>query len=214
MLLVARFVPGLSVVSAPLAGAAGVPLGRFAAFAETGAALWIACYLAVGWWFAAEVGLALAYAQQFGLNVGGLALALAGVYACVLWVRRRRLLRRLRMARVSVAELAALIKAGATPTIIDARAAFQHNSDPFVIPGAQLLGGPGGDPAVRSTSQRDSVVVYCSCPNEISAAGVVKRMEKLGYTNVRPLLGGIDAWRAAGFTVAALDHRLSGRCVN
>lgn len=214
MLLVARFVPGLSIVSAPLAGATGVPLGKFVAFAETGAALWVACYLAVGWWFAAEVDLALAYAGRFGLDAGILALALTGVYACVAWVRRRRLLRRLCMARISVAELAALVKAGVPPTIIDARAAFQHDSDPFIIPGAQLLDGQGGDPAVRGTFQRDSVVVYCSCPNEISAAVVAKRMEKLGYTNVRPLLGGIDAWRAAGFAVAALNRRIPERCAS
>jgi len=41
-------------------------------------------------------------------------------------------------------------------------------------------------------------VLYCSCPNEMSAARVAQRMRRLGFDDVRPLLGGIDAWRQAG----------------
>jgi rhodanese-related sulfurtransferase len=38
------------------------------------------------------------------------------------------------------------------------------------------------------------VVFYCTCPNEASAAQVAKRLIELGYTRVRPLAGGLDAW--------------------
>jgi rhodanese-related sulfurtransferase len=44
-------------------------------------------------------------------------------------------------------------------------------------------------------------VVYCACPNEVSAARVALKLRKAGFTKVRPLLGGIEAWRAAGFTL-------------
>jgi rhodanese-related sulfurtransferase len=45
------------------------------------------------------------------------------------------------------------------------------------------------------------IVFYCSCPNEASAAQVAKKLIGLGYTKVRPLHGGLDAWIAAGFEV-------------
>ena len=45
------------------------------------------------------------------------------------------------------------------------------------------------------------VIIYCACPNEVSAARVAKLLMQKGYTRVRPLHGGIDAWVAAGHTL-------------
>jgi rhodanese-related sulfurtransferase len=45
------------------------------------------------------------------------------------------------------------------------------------------------------------IVFYCSCPNEASAAYVAKRLMDLGYTRVRPLHGGLEAWVEGGFEV-------------
>jgi rhodanese-related sulfurtransferase len=44
------------------------------------------------------------------------------------------------------------------------------------------------------------VVVYCACPNEVSAARLALRLKGLGVRRVRPLSGGIDAWLAADAT--------------
>jgi 3-mercaptopyruvate sulfurtransferase SseA len=40
--------------------------------------------------------------------------------------------------------------------------------------------------------------VYCACPNDASAALVARKLMQRGFRRVRPLHGGIDAWRAAG----------------
>ncbi|MGN6480920.1 rhodanese-like domain-containing protein [Luteibacter sp.] len=48
------------------------------------------------------------------------------------------------------------------------------------------------------------MIIYCSCPNEVSAAKVAERLTKLGFANVRPLTGGITAWRDAGRDVEAI----------
>ncbi|HEY8682596.1 MAG TPA: rhodanese-like domain-containing protein, partial [Rhodanobacter sp.] len=48
------------------------------------------------------------------------------------------------------------------------------------------------------------LVIYCSCPNEVSAAKAAKLLMAIGYRNVRPLLGGLDAWDAAGYTIERL----------
>jgi rhodanese-related sulfurtransferase len=45
---------------------------------------------------------------------------------------------------------------------------------------------------------QDEVVVYCDCPNDASAALVAKKLKLLGFARVRPLEGGLGAWRASG----------------
>jgi rhodanese-related sulfurtransferase len=40
------------------------------------------------------------------------------------------------------------------------------------------------------------IVVYCSCPNDITAAQVAKTFVANGFHRARPLRGGLDAWNA------------------
>jgi rhodanese-related sulfurtransferase len=48
------------------------------------------------------------------------------------------------------------------------------------------------------------IVLYCTCPNEASAAQVAKLLMDRGYRRVRPLQGGLDAWVAAGYRIESL----------
>src|SRR5262245_10716444 len=50
-LLVAKFVPGLNTVAAPLAGASRVPFPRFTLLMTTGLLMWIVPYLILGYFF-------------------------------------------------------------------------------------------------------------------------------------------------------------------
>jgi rhodanese-related sulfurtransferase len=45
------------------------------------------------------------------------------------------------------------------------------------------------------------IVVYCACPNEASAAIAAMHLKRAGFKQIRPLLGGIDAWIQAGYPV-------------
>jgi rhodanese-related sulfurtransferase len=40
------------------------------------------------------------------------------------------------------------------------------------------------------------IVVYCSCPNDVTAAQVAKQFLANGFHRARPLQGGLDAWNA------------------
>jgi rhodanese-related sulfurtransferase len=54
-------------------------------------------------------------------------------------------------------------------------------------------------PAILERHPRDvEVVVYCSCPNEASAAMAAMHLKRAGFKKIRPLLGGIEAWSQAG----------------
>jgi membrane protein DedA with SNARE-associated domain/rhodanese-related sulfurtransferase len=214
VLLVARFFPGLSTITVPLAGGSGVGIPRFLAYAETGAALWIGCGLLAGYCFAGQVDAVLLAMERFGLDVGGTAILLILAYVGVSWLRRHNLIRRLRMARIAADELAALIAAEAAPTIIDVRSALQQDEDPFVIPGAIVLRGeqPQRELMRRHLARRADhapVVIYCACPNEASAAALAKVVRRMGLRDVRPLFGGIDAWREAGYAVEPITRAAS-----
>ena len=39
------------------------------------------------------------------------------------------------------------------------------------------------------------IVVYCSCPNDVTAAQVAKEFLAHGFDRARPLEGGLDAWK-------------------
>lgn len=55
LLLVARFMPGLSLVAVPLCGATGVRLRAFIGYDGTGVALWVCAGLTLGVMFAAQI---------------------------------------------------------------------------------------------------------------------------------------------------------------
>jgi 3-mercaptopyruvate sulfurtransferase SseA len=42
------------------------------------------------------------------------------------------------------------------------------------------------------------VVLYCACPNDVTAARMALMLRRHGIRRVRPLAGGITAWRARG----------------
>jgi 3-mercaptopyruvate sulfurtransferase SseA len=54
------------------------------------------------------------------------------------------------------------------------------------------------------------IIVYCSCPNEVSSARLALRLKRRGFNRVRPLLGGIDAWREQNYPLEARNARVMG----
>jgi membrane protein DedA with SNARE-associated domain len=195
-LMVAKFVPGFGAVATAMAGVVGVSPLAFVFFDLIGATIWTGVAAALGWIFRNAVDDILAVLQsagRLGLTAIGCAFAL---YVLAKFVQRQRLLRQLRMARVSVEELHAMLKDEAPPLVIDARSAGSRESG--VIPGARGIEPHAPDHELRSLPMMEEVVIYCACPNEASAAAVAKRLMNAGFRRVRPLKGGIEAWVASG----------------
>jgi rhodanese-related sulfurtransferase len=57
---------------------------------------------------------------------------------------------------------------------------------------------------LRTLARDRDIVVYCTCPNEASAARVAKLLLDHGFSRVRPLQGGLDAWVQAGYGIEDL----------
>ena len=93
------------------------------------------------------------------------------------------------------------MKGGKRPVVVDVRAPGARDLDRRFIPGALTMDiAEVGQRLDELPADRD-IVFYCTCPNEASAATVARKLIGLGYTRVRPLHGGLDAWIAAGFEV-------------
>jgi membrane protein DedA with SNARE-associated domain len=158
-LLVAKFVPGLNAVAAPLAGISLTPTWRFLLYDAAGAALWSGVYLALGYLFTEQLETVLGYASRMGLSVFTLIAAIGVLW--ILWklIQRRRFLHKISIARITPAELADLLASGNEPYIIDLRSA----GDPLPLPHSTIRITPEELAAGRHPIPRDrEVVLACT----------------------------------------------------
>jgi membrane protein DedA with SNARE-associated domain/rhodanese-related sulfurtransferase len=203
-IVVAKFVPGLAIVAPPLAGALRMGWLRFVGLSAIGAALWVGTFLCAGMLLKPQLDRWLPRVADFGgIAVAAIGVLLAG-YITFKWWERHRFYAMLRMARISVTELYQLMEAQLAPLIVDVRSQSARALDPRRIPGALHLPLDQVSAHVRELPRDRDIVVYCTCPNEASAARVAKLLIKQGFVRVRPLHGGLDAWIAAGYAVDTL----------
>lgn len=161
-LLVAKFVPGLGAVTAPLAGMIRMPLWRFLAWDAGGISLWAGSALVAGYAFSRELERAGVYALRMG---SGLAVLILGGLAAYLGRKvqqRRRFLGNLHMARITATELKQKLDLGESVDIIDLRHSIELEDDGARIPGAIHI-DPEQLEARRDEVPRDrDIVLYCT----------------------------------------------------
>lgn len=204
LLLVSKFVPGLSTVAPPMAGAMGLTPAAFVLMDGLGSLLWAGLAIGIGYVFSAQIDTLLASLTSAGTVAGEVMLALLAAYIALKWWQRRRLLHSLEMARITVTELNNALAEGRGPLVVDIRGMANRIVDTRTIPGAILADLAGLDELVKEVPTDREVVIYCTCPNEISAARAALILSQRGYLRVRPLLGGLDAWADAGYPVQEL----------
>jgi membrane protein DedA with SNARE-associated domain/rhodanese-related sulfurtransferase len=200
ILLVAKFLPGASALSTVMSGFAGLPFRTFLGYDAAGSLIWAGSALLIGIAFNDMVGQVLDVLGDYG-GYGLMAIAVVLVsYLGYRWVRRKRTVRRFaHVRRVSLDELDEMQAQGCVPVLLDVRASSE---DP--LPGAISFDprGPiGQEPHLWPLDAH--IVVYCACPEEISAAVLADRLLKMGYRNASALGGGYLAWVARQKAAAA-----------
>ena len=195
-LMLAKYIPGFAAVSTTLAGQAGTRWTRFLVFDFLGAVIWVSGAVFLGAMFHEAVEALLSTLEDLGhVAVLLLLLALALFLAYKLW-QRYRFLREIRMTRISSNELRAAMQTLPGVMLIDVRTAESRARSGWIA----------GSINVRDVSELkidpdSAIVVYCDCPNDASAAVIARKLKTMGFKHVRPLAGGISAWRAQGFPV-------------
>ena len=197
-LLIAKFVPGLSHVAPPLAGAFRFRTATFLVYNAAGTALWAGAGLILGLLFYAQIDWLLGQLAAFGGRALVLVAILVLLYLVYRWFVRWQFLKSLRTSRIGVAELQQMMERGDAPIVLDVRSRTHRKLDPRMIPGARPIDLDDLERPLVQIPPGRHVVVYCACPNDATAVKVAMLLRRRGIRHVRPLAGGIEAWTAAG----------------
>jgi membrane protein DedA with SNARE-associated domain/rhodanese-related sulfurtransferase len=200
-LILAKFIPGLSTLAPALAGLFKISIGRFFVFNGAGALLWSLSFLVLGYVFSEEIGYVAEQAMRFGKTAATLLAVSLGGYVLYKYIHRQKLLRELRMARISPAELKQLMDDGHPSVVVDLRGTLDHVADPYTIPGALRISAEELEQRHHDIPRDRDVILFCACPNEATAAKMALMLKRKGISRVRPLAGGIDAWRELAYPV-------------
>lgn len=194
-LVVAKFIPGFNTIAPPLAGAMGTSTQRFIWLSVAGGLLWSGVGMGLGAWFHGSVDDVIDWFETLGSTALMVVGALLALFVLLKYIERRRNLGADDVPRITAEELKALLETGHDPLIVDARSVTARQLEQG-IPGA-LVYGEEHPARLMATLDRDRhIVVYCTCPNDVTAAQVAKAFVANGFHRARPLHGGLDAWNA------------------
>ncbi|HEY6386701.1 MAG TPA: VTT domain-containing protein [Candidatus Acidoferrum sp.] len=161
-LILAKFIPGLSTVAPPLAGIFHMRPRRFLLFDAAGSVLWGATFLGLGYAFSGEIERIAERAAALG---GWLVVILLGALASYIgykFVARRRFLRELRIARITVEELKLKLDAGEEVVIVDLRHSMDFEADPETIPGAFRMDAKELEEKNDRLPRDREIILYCT----------------------------------------------------
>ncbi len=205
--IVAKFIPGLSTLAPPLAGSSGVRASRFFFFDGLGSLLYGGCFILLGVLFSRQFEQIIGALASLGNGAVGVVIGLVALYIGYKYFQRRKLLNELRMARITVDELHRMLEAGENPIVLDLRSHAALEQDPSLIRGAVHMTVDDVQTRHEEIPRDRDIILYCSCPNEVSSARVALLLRRKGILRVRPLLGGFDAWRERNFPT---EQRVAG----
>ncbi|HXI54378.1 MAG TPA: rhodanese-like domain-containing protein [Candidatus Saccharimonadales bacterium] len=207
----AKFIPGLSTLIPPLAGNAGVSIPRFLFFDGLGALLYTGFFMLLGVAFSQQLEQIIGALAGLGHSALAVVVGLVALYVGRKFYQRRRLLNELKTARITVDELHNKQEAGEDMLILDLRSQEELTHNPQVIRGALHISMDEMEGRHHEIPRDREIILYCSCPNEVSSARVALMLHRQGIVRVRPLLGGIDAWRARNYP---LDDKSAALAAN
>jgi rhodanese-related sulfurtransferase len=202
VLLGAKFVPGLNAMAAPLSGIIRMGWGKFLFFDTIGALAWVCAFTITGYAFSTELERVAARAAYLGQAL--LFLLIAAFAGYILWkyYNRRKFLRKLKIARITPEELKEKMDAGEDILVVDLRHALDFDANPATIPGALHIDAAELEEAAGVIPRDREIVLFCACPNEVTAARLALLLRSKGITQIRPLAEGYEGWRSRGFPLS------------
>jgi membrane protein DedA with SNARE-associated domain len=161
-LVVAKFIPGMGVVTTPMAGLMGMRPARFLLLDGAGAALWAGLYLGLGVVFRRQLEDVAAIVARTGVSLAAVVIGVVGGYLGWKWLGRRSYVRKLAMKRVTPEELWRRIEAGEPVTILDLRHASEIAADGAKVPGALRFAPEDLETKHREIPRDRDIILYCT----------------------------------------------------
>lgn len=159
-LVFAKFIPGLSTVVTPLAGKFKLSASRFLLFDTSGAVLWTASFMIIGWLFRSQFERIAEWLRRLGAWLALLVFAALALYLGLRYLRRRVIYRDLRMSRIAPWELKKRMDEGEDLLMIDLRNPIEWEEG--IIAGALTMAADDLAYHAARLQAKDEVVLYCS----------------------------------------------------
>lgn len=161
-LLFAKFVPGMSLVSMPLAGVVGMRRWRFLLADAGGCAIWAFGYLLVGRLLHRQIDTVIGMLGFYGRRAGMVVASLIAAYIAFKYFQRWRFRRQLRINRVRPEEALDLMRSAEQVTVVDLRNPAEIREAGFKIAGARILRPEDLRSRSHEIPEEHDVILYCS----------------------------------------------------
>jgi membrane protein DedA with SNARE-associated domain/rhodanese-related sulfurtransferase len=203
-LVVAKFIPGLSTVAAPLAGSLNMRLMRFLRLDAAGVLLYVSTWTLAGFVFARFLRDVVGWVTRVGHVTTAVVLVLLVFYAIWLaanWVRDTRFSD---VERVHVVELLERMQNATHEKLLIIADVRSHG---YYDPGMQRIKNSIRVEPSRLKEELDAlrefmqpeceIYLYCSCAREATSVRVSKMLEQENCST-KVIQGGLKAWVKAG----------------
>src|SRR5256885_1060068 len=97
------------------------------------------------------------------------------------------------MTRITIDELREKLDAGEDLMILNLRSNTTLQEDPLVIQKTIHMNMNDFEKRQYELPRDQNIIIYYSCPNEVSSAKLTLRLQRKGFTHIQPLLKRIDA---------------------
>ena len=198
-LVIAKFVPGLALFAAPVAGALRMSFASFLVFDAIGSLLYDVAVIGLGYALHNQLDRVVGWFRAAG--AAAIPLVVGPILAFWAWriFQKRRVLRQVQ--RLAPDQLRARLASGDPTRIIDLRAAIEYEITRQTVPGAIRMDPEELEDRHEEIPRDCDVVLYCTCPNEATSARAALALKRQGIGRVFPLEGGLEAWMKCGYPV-------------
>src|SRR5207302_11104505 len=121
-----------------------------------------ATFIILGALFSRQLEQVLGAVARLGSGALGVVIALAALYIGYKYYQRQRLLKELRMARITVDELHQKLETGENPIILDLRSQAALEQDPSMIRGARHITMDEVQARQHEIPRDRDIILYCS----------------------------------------------------
>lgn len=161
-LVMAKFIPGLSLAVRPLAGIFQMRLSKFLLYDGAGAFLWAGAFLGLGLVFDKQVEAAIQVVSRTASRLLVVVAVSLGGYLAFKFAQRRRFLRKLSVARITPQELKRRLDAGEDIAIVDLRQDLDFEADPGLLPGALRMRADEIASRHQELPRDRELILYCT----------------------------------------------------
>jgi membrane protein DedA with SNARE-associated domain/rhodanese-related sulfurtransferase len=200
-LVIAKFVPGLALFAAPVAGALQMALASFLVFDAIGSLLYNVSVIGLGYALHNQLDRVVGWFRAVGS--AAIPLVVGAILTFWAWriVQKRHLIRLLRTRRMTPDQLRVRLESDDPIRIVDLRSAIEYEVTRRIVPGAIRMDPEELDDRHEEIPRDCDIVLYCTCPNEATSARAALALKRRGIERVFPLEGGLEAWVSCGYPV-------------